>query len=200
MMELFVTKGAPLCGAGWTSMVKPLQVGSGYTARDLCDGQTLDKDLQTRCSRLPICTLFSRRIGSLCSLLLSPVERCLAVRSIAKMYCREDLLELNYKVRDRLADRGIHWRREQDDRGDVPNDNISLDLLLSGDFFGRLRVGRQCGSRSLAAEAAGAYPKKERGDPIGYLQKTGDGDSFVASKLFSGFELYDNVLEVHPPS
>ena len=28
-------------GAGWTGTGKPMQVGVGYTVRDLCDGQTL---------------------------------------------------------------------------------------------------------------------------------------------------------------
>ena len=90
-------EGAPGRGSGWVGTCRPMQIGSGYTRRDICDGQSLASpgrwavehrtypDDETWRSVSSLYTDFSRRVGTpalLTSLALGKVSECFCLDSI----------------------------------------------------------------------------------------------------------------------
>ena len=150
-------EGAPPGGTGWVGTGKTMQIGSGYTKRDLCDGKTLaspgswpielrnypEDETWQFVAGLP--TDFARRVGTP-TLLTS-----LAIGQVSDSHFSTDSIRaLKQAVVEGLATGGFSLARKEGDRTDVPLDFRYLDLLLRaasdpevalGSFAGGVRVG-----------------------------------------------------------
>ena len=93
------------------------------------------------------------------------------------MLDRQDVLELKREAVDRLAARGIHMRRDHDDRDDDPNNYRFLGQLLRAakdleialeDFAkGSVRV-QGCACRGSWRFAKKRWRMPEQGDPMAF--------------------------------
>ena len=207
-------EGAPTRGTGWTGRGPPMQVGSGYTRRDVCDGQSLaspgrwpvenrsypEHEVWLAVSRLFMD--FSRRVGTpalLVSLALGKVSE--------SPFFVEDIAALKKTVVEKLAAHGLDLNREDDDRADVPIDFRFLDLLLRaasdpevalGSFSRGVRVGP--GVR-LPRLPALYRPKRkwrlaDQANPCDYQEEELAGDPSWKKNYSSLAELSDQVKDV----
>ena len=150
-------EGAPGRGSGWVGTGKPMQIGSGYTRRDICDGQSLASpgrwavehrtypDDETWRSVSGLYTDYSRRVGTpalLASLALGKESEC--------PFSSDSIQSLNQSIVENLSSCGLNLDRQDGDREDVPIDFRYLDLLLRasrdpevalGSFAKGVRVG-----------------------------------------------------------
>ena len=115
-------------GTGWTGTGKPMQVGVGYTVRDLCDGQTLAPPGRWPLSmrRYPrsddwkavvwLVKRFSECFGT-AKLLMD-----LALGRVKGPFRNEAVRELRDETVKVLSSRGLQLRRESGDRDELPID------------------------------------------------------------------------------
>ena len=214
MMDPPQMKGAPARGTGWVGTGKPMQIGSGYTRRDKCDGQTLASpsrwavehrnypdDETWRCVS-SLYTDFSRRVGSpalLTSLALGKISEC--------PFSSDSVQSLKHTVIRSLAARGFSLNREEGDREDIPLDFRYLDLLLRasrdpevalGSFARGVRVGP--GARLPRLPALYRTKKKWRlanqGDPDDYREEELAGDPLWKKNYSTLATLSDKVKDV----
>ena len=207
-------EGAPGRGSGWVGTCKPMQIGSGYTRRDICDGQSLASpgrwavehrtypDDETWRSVSSLYTDFSRRVGTpalLTSLALGKVSEC--------PFSPDSIQSLKQSIVKNLASRGLNLDRQVGDREDVPIDFRYLDLLLRasrdpevalGSFAKGVRVGP--GAR-LPRLPALYRPKRkwklaDQGDPDDYREEELAGDPLWKKNYPTLAALSDKVKDV----
>ena len=119
-------EGAPARGAGWVGTRKPVQIGSGYTRRDTCDGQSLAPPGRWSVERrtypeddtwrlvADLHTDFSHRVGTpafLTSLALGKISEC--------PFSSDSIQTLLHSVIRGLAARGLSLTREEVDPQDM---------------------------------------------------------------------------------
>ena len=198
----------------WRGQVRPMEVGSGYTARELCDGQTLASPGRWEPSlrRYPTHSAWESVAGHLREythragtpeLLLR-----LAVGKVAvSPFPEEEVKQLRTQVVDELISQGYGPRRTATDRDNVPIDFRLLQSLLDaagdpevsvGDFASGVRVGP--GARLPRFPAL--YRRKrncrlpEQASPEDYLEDCEDGASAWRQNYKSLEPLENEVLAV----
>ena len=207
-------EGAPVRGSGWRGQGRPMEVGSGYTARELCDGQTLASPGRWEPSlrRYPTHSAwesvashfreYTHRAGTP-ELLLR-----LAVGKVAvSPFPEEEVKQLRTQVVDELISQGYGPRRTATDRDNVPIDFRLLQSLLDaagdpevsvGEFASGVRVGPGARLPRLPA----LYRRKrnwrlpEQASPEDYLEDCEDGASAWRQNYKSLEPLENEVLAV----
>ena len=130
-------EGVPSKGAGWTSSGQPMRVGSGYTARDYCDGQALASPGRWPVAARRYLSSAHWRMVTEKYKRFSPVHgppellMNLALGRVKSCPCNQsDVSALKQEVVRALEQAGFELRRADEDRRDVPIDFRYLDLLL----------------------------------------------------------------------
>ena len=181
-------EGVPVRHSGWRGNGSPLQVGVGYTSREVCDGQGLcspgrwapaNRRYPTGPRWEPVAKLFmdfARSYGT------TDVLSRLALGQVpSSPFMPEKIAELKLNIIDYLSTQGIHLSRTTEDRSDLPVDYRFLHLLLTasgdpevglGEFSRGVRVGP--GARLPRLPAIYSAKKKWRlpgqEDPADYLE------------------------------
>ena len=167
-------EGAAPKGSGWRGNGPPMVIGTGYTSRELCDGQTLaspgrwEPSLRTYPQNETwkevsgILMDYARRKGTpelLARLALGKVDKC--------PFNAREVQELRDSIIDALESREIHLERMSEDRTNVPVDFRLVQALLAaaedpevalGSFAAGVRVGRGARLPRLPA----LYPPKRK--------------------------------------
>ena len=122
-------EGVPVKHSGWRGRGSPMEVGIGYTSREVCDGQGLcspgrwapaDRRYPTGSRWEPVAKLFmdfARSHGTtdlLTHLALGQVP--------SSPFDPEKIAELKSKIIDYFSTQGIHLQRAIEDRSDLPVD------------------------------------------------------------------------------
>ena len=181
-------EGVPKKGSGWQGRGEPMMVGTGHTARPLCDGQSLASPGRwpPECRRYPDCVAwkevskllidYSKKWGTadlLMKLALGRVEKC--------PFPEDSVLELKRKLVRKLEGTGHGLARTTDDRDDVLIDFRLLQALLAaaqdpevslGDFAVGVRVGPGARLPRLPAlyDAKRRWRLPEQNDPLVYQE------------------------------
>ena len=182
-------EGASSKGSGWTGVGRAMQVGVGYTVRELCDGQSLASPGRwpVEARRYPdseewraVVTPFRQFAEHHCppSLLVD-----LALGRVAKSPFPEgDVRELKQRIITSLEGKGLQLGRVQGDRNELPIDFRFLDLLLraSADpevHLGAFAQGVKVGPGTRMPRLPALYRPKRRWrlesqrDPQAYLEE-----------------------------
>ena len=207
-------EGVPNMFAGHRGIGEPMQVGVGYTQRDLCDGQTLaSPDLWPPGSRLYPTSAHWNRISNvyrrftdhhgteelLVSLAMGKVDKC--------PFPLADIAGLKKELIDVAAEYGFHLERRSGDRTDVPIDFRFLHMLhmMAGDpevglgeYSQGVRVGP--GTRMLRLPALYGpkrkWPLASPHDPLDYLEQTAEPEGIWRRNYWTLETFEDEVLEV----
>ena len=207
-------EAAPPKTAGWRGTGKPMEVGLGYTSREICDGQGLaspgrwspeerrypDTALWKAASE-PILP-FPRRCGT--TALLSR----LAMGQVTESPFEEGAVtRLKEQVVRALAENGLHLNRHPEDRTGLPVDFRFLQLLLSaaedpevslGDFARGVRVGpgARLPRQPALYPAKKKWSLKEKYDGADYLTPVDDEEATWRKNHSSIEPWVERVLEV----
>ena len=206
--------GAPPENTGWYGMGVLMMVGTGYTAREFCDGQTLASpgrwpvEMRRYPSNATWVTVAEKFMS--CADLYGP-PRLLMDLALGKVssspFSPESIAALKFDVVSCLASQGISLMHSDDDRKDVPIDYRFLQLLLTaaqdpevhlGNFSSGVRVGP--GAR-LPRLPALYLPKKkwrlpQQMDPSDYVEPEADADTVWRQNYSTLAEHADKVIEV----
>ena len=207
-------ENVPEKGSGWSGRGCPLLVGSSYTVREVCDGQSLASPGRwavedRRYPENPVWSELARRsldyaqkAGTpelLTSLALGKVSPC--------PFPHSEIDELKRGVVDYLRTEGFLLERRPEDRTEVPIDFRYLALLLRasgdpeislGDFSRGVRVGPGVRLPRLPA----LYQRKrkwrlpDQDDRTAYLESDIVGDSLWRQNYSSIKEHVSRVLAV----
>ena len=182
-------EGAPPAGSGWTGIGSPMTVGTGYTARPFCDGQSLASPGrwvpdQRRYPSHPtwsaVSSLFSRftaTYGSpelLMQLALGKVD--------SSPFGQKEMAQLKADVIASLHGLGLQIKTSTEDSPDVLLDYRFLEILLAaahdpdvsiGSFASGVRVGPGVRLPRLPAlyKAKKRWSLPEQSDPVAYLEE-----------------------------
>ena len=186
---------------GWTGRGRPLAVGSSYTVREICDGQSLASPMRWAVDdrRYPEDSVwsevakrymtYSKKVGTpelLTSLALGKISSC--------PFPPEETDALKQGVIGLLRTKGLFFGRPHEDRCDVPIDVRYLSLLLQasqdpesslGEFSRGVRVGP--GVRLPRPPALFQKKKKwrlpDQGDPFNLLGRRDRWGSHAETEL-----------------
>ena len=141
-------EGAGSRGSGWTGAGRPMQVGVGYTVRELCDGQSLASPGRwpVEARRYPDCEEW-------CAVVV-PVRQfaehhCpprllvdLALGRVEKTpFPERDVLGLKQQIITNLEGEGLQLDRVNGDRNELPIDLRFLDLLVRASADPEVHLG-----------------------------------------------------------
>ena len=182
-------EGVPSNGSGWVGSGPPMRVGAGYTARDMCDGQTLPSlgrwpVASRRYPTTPIWKAVARKYEQFSAQYgTAELLTNLALGRVKESpFSEKDIQDLKQDVINELERAVLELKREANDRRDVPIDFRYLDLLLRaaedpevglGRFSQGVRVGP---SVRMPRIPALSRPKRKwrsaaQADPLNYLEE-----------------------------
>ena len=201
-------------GSGWRGSGKPMQVGTGYTSREYCDGQSLASPGRwpTDSRKYPthaLWKLVTDRYWSFCVKVGSPeLLMKLALGQVQDTpFHGEDIQALKNSTVEALASHGHCMQPQPTDRPEVSIDYRFLQLLLNaaqdpevgiGQYASGVRIGP--GVRLPRLPALYKRKKKwrlpEQADPLDYMDEEQSGESPWRANYSTLAALADKVTEV----
>ena len=195
-------EGVPNKFAGHRGIGEPMQVGVGYTQRELCDGGSRLYPTSAHWNRISnVYRRFTDHHGTeelLVSLAMGKVDKC--------PFPLADIAGLRKELIDVAAEYGFHLERRSGNRTDVPIDFRFLHrlLVMAGDpevDLGDYSQGVRVGPGTVMPRLPAFYrPKRKwrlasQHEPLGYLEQTTEPEGTWRRKYSTLETFEDQVLE-----
>ena len=207
-------EGAPPAGSGWVGAGNALLIGTGYTAREYCDGQSLaspgrwppsQRNYPTHPEWTVVSSAFKKFTDTygtpelLVRLALGKVDSC--------PFGTREISELKADIVTGLKEYGLELRTSERDRQDVLLDYRFIELLLVaardpevaiGSFAEGVRVGPGVRLPRLPAlyKAKKKWRLPEQSDPLLHMEKGETGEHAWRNNYPAVASLSAEVTEV----